>query len=816
LLISAQDPQKIEFLTFIEGQQPPVDRIVQAIYASMRSRRLDKAAVMADWETLEKLESKLDAEYLEPDANFHWSGTQRTYSLKKNWKRIQLGDYEQWFQWFMTYQRFRAFHVLVIVEPMEAVADEERGGYYDGLLARLIQKVTYKIIIVQTPKQTRPGASNQSYIREALMAILYGTRLSFDELAYAAKEAIVPLGDDESLKKELQGQWLWRFDHSRYRLSDDAEKLVEGMLPPRFIHNESEVRPMLHRNKRSGPMHTLPKEMLEKLLLEDLDEKGWLTAYGEWVSFFERLDRLAHEDGSMIWNYFWGKDVGRQDIVDALRPQARLLRRILDGMFEEGKLETKKWFREIGRPTKAYFTPGRAPFLDSRCGQCAFYVSAKRRCRLWWLANKKWVFYDERWKQPSSTVTRFEIHKMRWASRIGPHASACQRFIDKKRDHNRKHAPERCEICNQSLEPRGKSFVIECTNCGTKYRLLGDKVKVQTAYRHEYNRLYHEITGSDATKDLDAWKANVKERLALILEQRTETEDLDLLAEESVAEEPPRVWPSFNQELQAKVDRLAATTDIARRLSGAMAQSARNATLRVIEIARLHESSFGRAIVNQEKYIALIDQAGPTQFLTYEALIMKEYWRCYGEALRLAQQWFGPRKKSRFVPEFVEDPAGRARGYSPLDAAVNYLHQRRLRQAERNNAAVGFSGTCDGFLHKERHNSRGIGLLLDMIDPFKFSDREMLLAVVLNGGISWRDFGLENDRRGSTFYYPASSGRGKLDLAGADADNMVVSYRSRQMPVSEALKELASGLLGALDAVSPDNAPLEPFVFTPT
>jgi len=247
------------------------------------------------------------------------------------------------------------------------------------------------------------------------------------------------------------------------------------------------------------------------------------------------------------------------------------------------------------------------------------------------------------------------------------------------------------------------------------------------------------------------------------------------------------------------VDRLAATTGIARRLSLAMAQSASNATHRIASFSKLHSGDVDPIVALQVRYVASINSTDPTKLLAYEALIMKQYWRCFGLALKGVQQWFGPRKRSRFVREFVYDPAGRARGYSPVDAAINYLHQRRLRQAERINAEVGFPGTCDGFLHKERYNSRKAGLLLDMIDPFKFADREELLLVTLDQGLTWKDFKIETDRRGSNFYYPLDIGRAKLDQIGMAADKLVVKYQERDMSLSESYERFAQNVLQTLE-----------------
>jgi hypothetical protein len=194
---------------------------------------------------------------------------------------------------------------------------------------------------------------------------------------------------------------------------------------------------------------------------------------------------------------------------------------------------------------------------------------------------------------------------------------------------------------------------------------------------------------------------------------------------------------------------------------------------------------------------------------------MKQYWICYGLALRGAVEWVGPRKRSRFVAEFVESPAGRARGYSPVDAAINYLHQRRRWQAEHINREVGFPGICDGFLHRKSYGSKKTGLIFDMIDPFKFADREKLLLVLLNRGLTWRDFRIETDRRGTNFYYPRTDTLAKLDQAGIAADNLIVRYQEREMTLSEAYKAFTSSLLKMIDGHHEGTDALSPFVFNP-
>lgn len=287
-------------------------------------------------------------------------------------------------------------------------------------------------------------------------------------------------------------------------------------------------------------------------------------------------------------------------------------------------------------------------------------------------------------------------------------------------------------------------------------------------------------------------------------------EDEVLVEEPSEPAEPSRMHPPFSPGLQDGVDRLANTTDFTRKLSVAMAQSALNATKRIAAFARISPADVQTLVSRQEKYLRLIESADRGKLLPYEALVLKQYWACYMLALREALEWVGPRKRARFVSEFVSDSSGKARGYSPVDAAIIYLHQRRLRQAERINEEVGYPGVSDGFLHGERHNSRKIGLVLDMIDPFKFADREELLLVVLNRGLTWRDFEIVADRRNCNFYYPRDPAVSKLDEVGVSADNLTVEYCGWSMSLGDAYRKFSESVLEALS--SAEHITPEPFV----
>ncbi len=755
---------------------------------------------MADEETLDQL-PPLDSARLDPKQDYRWSGFLIQRKVQKRAKRVIQGTYDEWFRWYMRYQRFRAFQAIVLIEPLVGVSDPDHGGYIDGFLARLTGKVR-KMVIISRSEGEAPPSHDERRAREVIRALLYGTRLTRPEILQQLGRTLVPLADETLAKAFTKYTWRISKEHPRYKLDEYDEELLQGMVawfPSGYIDGKpDQIEQLFERKVRFRPELSLPDGLIAPRALEDAGRFGWVAVPFEAEKLAAWLDSLNKRADPRLEEIFESREhVSNEQWEWLLVPSRQQVRRVLENLVAEGKLERRIWYKEVGRPAFAYVLPGKTLFLESKCGQCAFYASAKRRCNLWWLANQTTPFYYPRWRQAGSHVTGFEIHKMRYASRIGPHSSACARFLDKKRDHLRKAIPERCEICGEAIPPAVKPAVT-CHNCTTRYIRSKGRVRVMTAYEHEFNRIYHEATGGDAKADFEEHRRKAKESLRIRQAGMPVAEDFDdILAEEALEpeSEPPRVWPTYDQTLQEKVDQLAQVTDIAKQLSIAMAQSALNATRRIIAFAKLYHGDADPFVAHQERYLGLINGAGQSKLLPYEAQIMKQYWLCYSLALKRTQLvWFGPRKRSRYVMEFVEDPAGRARGYSPVDAAINYLHQRRLRQAERINQVVGFPGTCDGFLHRERYNSRKIGLLLDMIDPFKFADREELLLVFLDQGLTWKDFRIETDRRGSSFYYPMTTATTKLNQAGIDADNLVLKYHDQDMRLIEAYKEFASRL----------------------
>lgn len=804
----------------------PADQLQRLVYQTLSENKNNRVAMLADPGVLEQL-PKLDSAWLNPETNYYWTGIQ-IYKGRRADKRVIEGTYEDWFQWYMRSQRFRAFNTLVLINPLPGVSDEERGGYIDGFLARLMGKVQRTIIFSGDEADPLPSM-DESRAREVIRALLYGTRLTRPELLRQLRRTFVPIADSTLDKVLTKYEWRISKDHPRYVLDDGDEELLEGMVKHRPWRPgyegriPVEVERLFRREHRFKRELDLADELLSPRVLEDMGSREWVTAPFEAKKLNRWLEELNRQGDPILKDIFRSQEhVSDEQWVRLLSPTRAHVRTVLESLVEGGKLERRKWYREVGRPAFAYVPVGRVPFLESRCGQCAFYIPVKRRCSLWHLANWKAPFFHPRWRQPGSNVTEFEIHKMRHASRIGPHSSACRRFLDKKRDHLRKSVPETCEICGEAL-PYAAKGTATCRECGTRYgRYYGEKskwhVSVMTAYRHEFARVYQEATGDDAAADLEAYRREVKENIQIRQAGMRKVEDIeDALAEDVIeaVPEPPRVWPDYNKALQEKVDGLLHTTDIARRFSISMAQSATTAIERIVSFAKIYHGDAEPLLARQEKYLALIKDAPPSKLLPYEAQIMKQYWFCYALALRgVPDMWIGPRKKSRFVREFARNPSERARGYSPVDAAINYLHQRRLRQAERINQEAGFPGTCDGFLHREQYNSRKIGLLLDMIDPFKFVDREELLLVLLNQGLSWRDFTIEKDRRGSSFYYPTAAAVARLNQVGSDADDLVVQYMGVASSLADAYGMFASSLLTAIEKRGFQQN-FEPFAYTP-
>lgn len=911
MLQEPRTPSSLEFLPMDERGSWSATDVADRIYDGLRSYRKDRCAIFVDPDYAEAFlrESDLHADPLNPKENMHWTGLQRQLRPKQKLRRLFVGDYDEWFLWFMKWQRFNAFHVVVLVAPIRKMIDDDRRGYFDGLLTRLLNKPSVHRVVVVEEERFQPavrkwiggdfgdmpelkGRFGREQSKDALSSILYGTRLSGREFALAATRTLSSTSNPNwvadlqyiMLRPSLVARRHGTFYSAGYHAKERVESLETPAARESIENPEQPLAPLFKQVKRRGPSE-LDRTYIEELTQILLDSQGWFTVAGLYDYVYAKSQNTIQTADSLpkIFNEHYDHEAPSDTHV--FLPSRPLLRRIAERLADEGKLQKATWVREIGRPTTVYHLPGRLPFdAETRCGQCAFYVSLRRQCRIWWLLDRSYGSRHERWgRDGQRPLSGFEVHKMRNSWRIGPHSSACSKFVDKKKDYARLSLPAVCDVCLEPLqETPPKWSLVVCATCRTRYfRLKQGKVKVLTGYEHEFKKRYHELAGVDPASDIKRLIEDRQGSAGSIVEQamfyerrRASVDDPDsapktvmlfpgdrMLAREGrlyifkrrnveslplagstiidhagvVSEEqrgalesagttvrsiskssgssnPDGPSPKRYDIAPAVEKVIAEHPEFLRKMALAMVESSIHATDRVGSLAHIREDDLQTFTRKQRAYARRLERAPLARLLVYEALSMKEYWNCYYLALRGAFQRFGPRKKARFVREFVTNPAGRARGYTAVDAAINYLHQRRLFKARVVNVQLGLDfSPGEGFLHRKRWNPEGLGLILDLIDPFKFADREKLLGAILDVSLNWRDFYGATDRSGARFYYPKPEAVGVLEATGEAADNMPVSYQGEKIMLVEAYRNTVSRLIRNLQDGTPTS--FRPFVF---
>jgi len=881
-----------------EPLNPP--KIADLIYASSRNYRTDHCAIFIDPDSPEDFlrDSGLQTSLLVPDESWHWTGAKS----RKNLHRVMVAEYEDWFRWFMKWQRFNAFQILVLVNPIKQIVDFEGRGYIDGLLTRLLTKPSvHKIIVLEQERfqpmakewfgslgQTKDLADLKEKLRrrqfnEAIASILYGTHLSTSALLSTAARTLYskvnPSWQSDFQEIKRRPALVDRLCRSKFTAGYHAREMVESLKTPEARESledpEQPLPPLFTQAKERGPSE-LSQEWLERLTHALLDSRGWFTIPMLYEYVYTETQKLIQSSKEFpgIFNDHYDDEAPSDTHV--FLPSRPALRGIADRLAAEGKVRKAQWSKEIGRPATIYHLPDRLPFNSgNKCGQCAFYVPLRRQCRIWWLLNRSYGHFHPRWARDGERpLSAFETYKMRNSWRIGPHSSACTRFVDKKKDYTRKALPKLCDVCQDELPGMPlKGSMVVCKNCRTRYFMLRNRrVKVLTSYEHEFEKTYHELAGVEPASDIKrlieesmGTAASIVER-AVYEDHRGSSEDPDstpktvmlfqgdrMLAGDGmlyifkrrsvellplagstlvdqghvVSEEQRGILESAGMTVRSTattggaededtplpnrydiapaVEKVVAShPEFLRKMSLAMAQSCIHATERIGPIAKIRDEDILAITRRQKLWMRRLENEPPSRFLVYEAAVMREYWNCYYLPLKAAFQRSGPRKKARFVREYVADPVGRARGYTAVDAAINYLHQRRLFKASSINMQLGLDyNPGEGFLHRKRWNPEGFGLILDLIDPFKFADREKLLGVILDVSLNWRDFYSATDRHGARFYYPKPEAVGVMEKVGEAADGMLVSYDGVQMALAEAYRNTVSALIQNLQAGTP-------------
>ncbi len=455
----------------------------------------------------------------------HWTGQPRQLRPKHKVRQVFLGDYDEWFLWFMKWQRFNAFHIIVLVAPIQRMIDDDRRGYFDGLLTRLLNKPTVHKVIVAEEERFQPAVRKwmggdsgdipelkekfgREQFMDALSSLLYGTRLSKREFSLAAANTLSSKSNPNweadfqyiKLRPALVERKHGKFYSAGYYTKERVESLETPAARESIEDSEQPLPPLFKQAKRRGPSE-LDQGYLEELTQILLDSQGWFTVAGLYEYVYAKSQNTIQTSSSLpkIFNEHYDDEAPSYSHV--FLPSRPLLRRIAERLEKEGKLQKATWVREIGRPTTVYHLPGQLPFdAKNRCGQCAFYVPLRRQCRIWWLLDRSYGSRHDRWARAGGRpLSGFEIHRMRNSWRIGPHSSACSKFVDKKKDYTRLALPEVCDICHEQLpETPPKWSMMVCDTCRTRYfKLRQGKVKVLTSYEHEFKRSYHELAGVD-------------------------------------------------------------------------------------------------------------------------------------------------------------------------------------------------------------------------------------------------------------------------------------------------------------------------------
>ena len=268
-----------------------------------------------------------------------------------------------------------------------------------------------------------------TWLVELLLSLLYRRHLTAQELlkilpysVWGQRFQSQDIAINETLQK-LVKEYLVKKEKGRYTCTRQGMLLVEREIP--YSQAGLGVLKTLFEQERTSESKAIGEEeppewwrkeqeqekegIIRRLIIEFLDNYDWITV--------KDADRKALDSHA----------------VDRSSPTR--IRRILQEMVKENTLTRLTYVRGVGRPVFVYRKRGdedELAWLESRCGDCAFYVKTHRRCRLWWAVNR----FDgnaihSRWDQ----LPRMAHEKLRYGiSGMGPKATACDYFAPKKKD----------------------------------------------------------------------------------------------------------------------------------------------------------------------------------------------------------------------------------------------------------------------------------------------------------------------------------------------------------------------------------------------
>jgi hypothetical protein len=760
---------------------------------------------------------------------------------------------------------------VVLVSPEKAVESFEARGVIDGGIARLLAgRLWRKLMAVREADEadgisTRPFSQAQSlltelasdvragvndsaaWLNELLLSLLYRRHLTAKELLRMLPYSLwwhkfQPQGNqiEDALRALVEGK-LVKEEKARYTCSSQGMMLVERKIP----YSQTGLGELkdIFEQQRAYESDTKAEEeppnwwkeeqeeekdgIIKRLTLDFLDDHDWITV--------KDADRNALDSHA----------------IDRSSPTR--IRRLLEGMVKDEALTRLTYVRGVGRPTFLYRKRGdgdELAWLENRCGECAFYVRPQRRCRLWWAINR----FDgntihSRWDE----LPRMAHEKLRYGiSGMGPKATACDYYAPKKKDFPIRNAPEKCLGCGSAIEtPLAK--VVQCGNCGTKYKPVKDRILVLYNYEQIFRDRYSKIAGvspparalalryadeNEQQAQRDLLVLYPTEKVALgpegisVKKERVESfqrydrtygvVDYGALSESKVASLRKRGLNVFRKSLihenmldpgkqlspdfAEKLDRFRAG-NVAEVMAKSLMCGVIIATRRILTIQgrELQPELVRRQLLEFARFKHDSRRSNLDVLLAYEARVSNQYWKAYKLRLRIVGLDFKSRVRDRFVREIIRSAKARARGYSWVNAGINYLHQRRLLKCRLVNATLGLGWDgFEGIIHVARRRQT-IGLLLDLTDQFKLADREVFLDMCSKTEVTTEDFVGARGRQGVRFYFPSSVGIEKLEQAGQAADRLLVYYDKQEMPLSEAYQNYVESFIAAVENRSPES-----------
>lgn len=743
---------------------------------------------------------------------------------------------------------------LILLFPIGALENSPFVGRVDGGLIRVILPRLWKNLVVTREVDVALGVHRSNNPESTLRSVSLSLRAMDDSTSWLNELLLTLLYKRHptmtKLMKEIKSSLWWQANQSiegqirdtlnvlqklrviqerkgRLTCSEYGRLLIERDIPLKEFDMNT-IDQILERERlfgeRERPIDVFPDAQIKDAIIDSVSQGNWTSVH------------------NMVWKI-------RREHPD-LHVSPASVRRLVEGLTEKGVLVKGVYNRGIGRPINIYYEHGNEPaWLENECGGCAFYIRSLRRCRLWWAANRfGGNLIHGRWDQLSPMARE----KLRYGiTRMGPKSTACEHYAPRKRDYPIKIAKERCLGCGEQIELQLVKRVI-CTNCGTEYKPVRDKILVLYNYEHIFRKEYYEIVGeqppSSALVSSDD-NVTTQEKDVIILYP-----DEQVALSESGIRVVKRGLESFQRydQIYHIVDYGALTTiqgDLLRKkgihVAQRILQAVRNRNpvrseittnlkklrdddkftrileesliLSVIIASKRNLELLGTRLWSEPIDMQLIEHTRMKQletlsldtFLGFEARVNYQYWRVFKSRLKMVGLEFQSRVRDRFVRELVWNARGRARGYSPVNSAINYLHQRRLARCGRINSNLGLTES-EGFLHVAARR-QGIGLLLDLSEPFKLADREKLLEVCLQGRITREDFISMVGRQRTRFYYPSSDAIEKLEKVGGDADQLTVSYNGKAIALEAAYVEYASSINETLTTLNVER--FSPFIF---